>query len=326
MNDNQKQLGKYYTINNPFDLNVFKDWFNHIPNVQELTILEPFAGSNNIVNLMGVDNNWECYDILPTTNLAPKFKIKKRDTIKNFPKGFEVAITNPPYLAKNSATRNSLVYQGEPYDDLYKKCLEVMLDCVPYVAAIIPESFITAGIFQERLDAVISLTCKMFDDTDCPVCLALFSKDKSEDFHVFRMDEFLGSYNKDLIWYKPISIGKYKWKFNDPLGEIGIYCIDNTKEMSIKFIPGKEIDSSKIKISSRSLTRVSVSGIKIKNLNFLLQKCNDYLMWYRSNTKDVFLTTFKGLRSDGLYRRRLDFDTARAILDTVIEHFGQKII
>ena len=324
--NNQKQLGKYYTINNPFDLKVFRDWFNHIPKIQELTILEPFAGSNNIVNLMGVSNNWECYDILPTTNLAPKFTIKKRDTIKNFPKGFEVAITNPPYLAKNSATRNSLVYQGDPYDDLYKKCLEVMLGQVSYVAAIIPESFITAGIFQERLDAVISLTCKMFNDTDCPVCLALFSKDETPDFHVFRMDDYLGSYNKDLIWYKPVGTGKWKWKFNDPTGEIGICCIDNTKEASIKFIPGSEIDGSKIKVSSRSLTRVSVRNAKIKNLDTLLQKCNEYLMWYRGNTSDVFLTTFKGLRSDGLYRRRLDFDTARAILDTVMEHFGNKII
>lgn len=324
--DNQKQLGKYYTINNPFDLKVFKDWFNHIPKIQELTILEPFAGSNNIVNLMGVSNSWECYDILPTTNLAPKFTIKKRDTIKNFPKGFEIAITNPPYLAKNSATRNNLVYQGEPYDDLYKKCLEVMLDCVPYVAAIIPESFITAGIFQERLDAVISLTCKMFDNTECPVCLALFSKDETPDFHVFRMDDYLGSYNKDLIWYKPVGTGKWKWKFNDPIGEIGICCIDNTKEASIKFVPGSDIDGSKIKVSSRSLTRVSVGNVKIKNLNFLLQKCNEYLEWYRKNTNDVFLTTFKGLRYDGLYRRRLDFDTARAILDIVMGHFGNKII
>ena len=71
--NNQKQLGKYYTTNNPFNLKVFKDWFNHIPKIQDLTILEPFAGSNNIINLMNVSNNWECYDILPTTNLAPQF-------------------------------------------------------------------------------------------------------------------------------------------------------------------------------------------------------------------------------------------------------------
>lgn len=323
-NNNQKQLGKYYTINNPFDLKAFRDWFNNIPDVSSLTILEPFAGSNNIVNLMGVSNKWECYDILPTTNLAPQFQIIKRDTIKNFPKGFEIAITNPPYLAKNSATRNSLVYQGDPYDDLYKKCLEVMLLNVSYVAAIIPESFITAGIFQERLDAVISLTCRMFNDTECPVCLALFSKNPSPDFYVFRMDDFLGGYTKDLIWYKPIKTGRWGWKFNEPSGEIGIACVDNTKGPTIKFIHGTDIDSSRIKISSRSLTRIS--GPKIKDLDFFLTKCNEYLSWYREHTQDVFLTTFKGLRTDGLYRRRLDFDTARAIMDVVMEHFEQNII
>lgn len=327
MNKEQKQqLGKYYTVNNPFDLKVFRDWFNSIPDIEKLTLLEPFAGSNNIVNLMNVKNNWECFDVLPTKNNAPQFKIKKRDTIQNFPSGFEVAITNPPYLAKNSATRNKLTYQGGVYDDLYKKCLEVLLYNVSYVAAIIPESFITAGIFQERLTAVISLTCKMFNDTDCPVCLALFSKDTTDDFHVFRMDDYLGSYNKNLIWYKPVNTNKHKWKFNDPSGDIGIICIDSTKGSSIQFVPGANIDSNKIKVSSRAITRVSIVNNKIKDLNFLLNKCNEYLNWYRENTNDVFLTTFKGLREDGLYRRRLDFDTAKCILETVLEHFEDKIL
>ena len=50
--NNQKQLGKYYTVNNPFDLKAFRDWFSNIPGVNSMVILEPFAGSNNIVNLM----------------------------------------------------------------------------------------------------------------------------------------------------------------------------------------------------------------------------------------------------------------------------------
>ena len=73
-------------------------------------------------------NKWVCFDISPAeNNKVPECEVVKRDTIKDFPKGYKVAITNPPYLAKNSATRRELEYLGDPYDDLYKKALEVML-------------------------------------------------------------------------------------------------------------------------------------------------------------------------------------------------------
>lgn len=65
---NKKQLGKYYTVSNPFTLQIFQKWFRAVPDISNLTILEPFAGSNNIVQLMSVNNNWECYDIKPTKN------------------------------------------------------------------------------------------------------------------------------------------------------------------------------------------------------------------------------------------------------------------
>lgn len=322
----QKQLGKYYTKSNPFDLTVFRDWFNSIPEVSKLTILEPFAGSNNIVNLMNVLNDWGCYDILPTTNLAPKYPIKKQDTIENFPTGYKIGITNPPYLAKNSATRSKMTYQGGEYDDLYKKCLEIMLKNLDYVAAIIPESFITADIFQERLSCFISLTCKMFDDTSCPVCLALFNKEVSNDFYVYQMDTFIGHYNKSLIWYKMINHDRYNWKFNDPAGEIGICGIDNTYTNSICFVPGDTINPSDIKVSSRYYTRLSPVGFKIKNLDLFYEKCNDCLNWYRSETNDVFMTSYRGLRADGRYRRRLDWYTAKGIMEMVLDRFKSELL
>ena len=320
---NKKELGKFYTVTDPFSLKPFRDWFDSIPSIDEAVILEPFAGSNNIVKLMNVENSWKCYDLYPCKpeeNQAPKFKVIKRDTVKNFPSGYSVCITNPPYLAKNSASKSKIVYQGDPYDDLYKKCLDLMLKNLDYIAAIIPESFITAGLFQERLTRVISLTCKMFGDTDCPVCLAMFDKETSEDFSIFRLNEKIGDYNKDLIYYKPFGASLYNWKVNDPKGEIGIQCVDSTSGPSIKFVPGSTFREEDIKISSRSFTRVSLGGeIKIKNLDLFLENCNLYLNWYRDKTQDIFMTSFKGLRKDGKYRRRLDFETAKAIMSMTLE-------
>lgn len=318
---NKREKGQYFTITNPFDLNVFKQWLKNIPNL--CTVLEPFAGSNNIVNLvheLGITLDWKCYDIDTSfVNNAPDYPIIQQDTIENFPKGFDVVITNPPYLAKNSATRRHLEYKYPEYDDLYKKCLEVMLYNCKYVAAIIPESFITSNLFHNRLFGVISLTCKMFDDTDCPVCLALFvpenlkTNNDKNDFTIYQLDKYIGKYStlkQNLIFTNDV----LNWKFNDTLGSIGILCVDNTQQESIQFVEGTIINSDSIKVSSRAFTRVSGLPDNVELIQFI-NMCNNILNDYRSTTNDVFLTSFKGLRKDGKYRRRLDFKTAKQIMN-----------
>lgn len=155
-------------------------------------------------------NKWKCFDI-DASHSTKEFPVIERDTINDFPKDYNVCITNPPYLSKNSATRRHLDFPDTEYDDLYKLCLEKMLENCKYVAAIIPETFITSGEFTDRLFSVISLNCKMFDDTDCPVCLAMFIEDKTEDFQIWRMNEFLGNY-KDLKKHDVISNINNEWK------------------------------------------------------------------------------------------------------------------
>lgn len=325
----KKMYGQFFTIVNPFDIDVFKQWFELIPEGKRRNLLEPFAGSNNIVKMikeLGYNYNWGCYDIAPNEyNAAPEFPIIQQDTIANFPKCYSVAITNPPYLAKNSATRSGIDFPYINYDDLYKVCLDVMLSNLDYVAAIIPESFINADIFHDRLYAFISLTCKMFEDTDCPVCLVLFipkeqkieMKLSVDDFYVYRQNKKIGTYLK-LKKKKPVSKINIEWKFNDPNGTIGIKCIDNTTKPSICFVPGNEIDKSKIKVSSRSITRVSGLPNDI-SIDDFIKKCNDKLNTYREETDDIFLTSFKGLRQDNMYRRRLDFANAKVIMNSVVE-------
>ncbi|MBQ6855718.1 MAG: hypothetical protein IJO13_01295, partial [Lachnospiraceae bacterium] len=300
-----------------------------IPDYEEKTLLEPFAGANNIVTMiesLGYKNQWECFDIAPNEfNAAEQYPIKKRDTLADFPSGYSVAITNPPYLAKNSATRAGLDFPKTHYDDLYKVALDVMLNNLEYVAAIIPESYINAGLFHKRLYAFVSLNCKMFEDTECPVCLALFIPTKQKqyygvsesDFFVYHQNKKIGNY-KTLEKKKPNPKIINNWNFNDPNGPIGIRCIDGTSEPSIEFVYGDEIQASKVKVTSRSLTRVSGLPEDVDLEQFLL-KCNNRLIKYREDTSDLFLTSFKGLRKDNKYRRRLDFENARMIMNEVIE-------
>lgn len=325
--DNKRLLGQYFTIANPFELNVFLQWFKSIDNISDEVLLEPFAGANNIVELVqGITceeyNKWKCYDIDTSyENRVPEFEVEERDTIKNFPKGYRVVITNPPYLAKNSATRRNMQYEGEPYDDLYKKCLEVMLANCEYIAAIIPESFITANIFHDRLKVAISLTCRMFNDTECPVCLALFSpsnESDGDDFEIYSQDRYIGQYSELRKFLISSTCNMDNWRMNDVAGNIGIVCVDNNEKESIRFCDASEISPEEIKVTSRARTRVSglPSGIDV---NVFIDECNRKIMQYRNATSDVFLTSFKGLRKDGRYRRRLDFNTAKNIMSSVLE-------
>lgn len=327
----EKRLyGQFFTIANPFLNEAFLSWIENIPDIEHKKLIEPFAGSNNIVELVqqlnprgqSIYNNWSCFDISPSTlNCVPEYPIQQLDTITNFPNGYDIAITNPPYLAKNSATRRNLTYIGEPYDDLYKKALSVMLKHCNYVAAIIPESFITSNLFHDRLEKVVSLTCKMFDDTNCPVCLAMFSPVEEtipNDFIIYRNNRRLGTYQELKNYLFTNTYKKEIWKMNDKKGSIGVCCVDNCREASIYFMPGENINEKDIKISSRAYTRISGLPNKIDKEVFI-QKCNEKLLNYRTLTQDVFLTSFKGLRKDGCYRRRIDFKTIKSIMSEVLE-------
>lgn len=324
--EQKRSLGQYFTQGNPFHLKPFGDWMERFWENRPI-LLEPFAGANNIIRLVraaGWDGKWWCCDIQPPAPQAEGVEVVRRDSLANFPSGFRVAITNPPYLAKNSAVRRGLAFPSTPYDDLYKVALERMLGEVDYVAAIIPESFLTADLFHRRLVAGISLTSKMFEDTDHPVCLALFVPAEEKkgtlfeetDFEIWDGNRFLGMH-KDLTAGLGRAEARQPWKFNDPQGLIGLRALDGTSGASIQFVRGETIPSEGIKHSSRALSRIG--GCPVGYEDAIIAIANRLIDGYRASTHDALMTAFKGLRKDGRYRRRLDFAQARRILDLAFE-------
>ena len=172
----------------------------------------------------------------------------------------------------------------------------------------------------------------MFDDTDCPVCLALFvpcevkQKDMSlDDFYLYRMDKKIWNYSliNSIIDELFSNQEQVNWTFNDKEWDVWIVCIDNTKRPSIEFIKWDTINPNNIKVSSRSLTRVSWLPSNI-NLELFLEECNKILNEYRIVSNDVCLTSFKWLRDDLCYRRRLDFKTAKMIMNTACFNIKNK--
>lgn len=173
---------------------------------------------------------------------------------------------------------------------------------------LIPATFLQSGLFIDRLKRIIFLHDKsIFNDTQNPVCLALFGE-KSNDIEIFFDSKYIGKLG-DFNRFLPVSKKENrKFIFNDPNGKLGFIALDNTREPSIRFCAGDELEKYNVGFSSRMITRI---GGDFKNVSSLSEHLNKKLFEFRNSTKDVFLTPFKGLRKDGMYRSRMDYGLAR---------------
>lgn len=296
MNLSKKQiLGQYYTVNNVFSGSAFDTWFDMVPKEDDIKFLEPFAGAGNI-NKFFPDYEFDSFDIEPNASF-----IQQRDTIKDFPKGYKVCITNPPYLAKNSVKRKKQQVFFER-EDLYLDCLELMLKNCEYVAAIIPSTFYGTKLFRERLLAWDKLDMKPFEDTDNPVGVAYFVPEEVES-KIYVNGSLI---EKDEDWELDKEI-----TFNVANGNYVLTAIDTTKEHNIKIEPLNEttFDRKKfLKHTSRNYSLFySPNPIDCDSVNASIEE-------WRKETKDFYLTSFKSLMKCGKYRKRISFETLRMLI------------
>lgn len=301
----KRQRGQFYTVNNPFAHRAFRQWAR-LASLPISTILEPFAGCNSLIDhlkKMKLCGNYTAFDIEPTAT-----SVKKRNTLRRFPRGYDVCITNPPWLAKNSATGRGLAFPDTPYDDLYKFSVARCLEHCGYLAALVPESFIRSGLFHDRLYSFISLTKPIFADTTHPVGLALFLPKATPHIIVYSGSKRVGRL-ADIEKRRPHANGKRKVIFNAPNGDLGLIAVDDTHGASIRFCHPREIEDYEIGNTSRYITRLVVVGESVS-----IGALNDALHKFREVTCDVLMTPYRGLRKDGKYRRRLDWNLARGLV------------
>lgn len=303
--DREKRTkGQFFTKTNPFDCQAFLSWSRRA-NLPGERVLEPFAGENSLIEHLKDLNKvarWSSYDIDPGAA-----GVTRRDTIASFPEGYNVCVTNPPWLAKNSATVRGLPFPDTHFDDLYKLALTRCLEHCGYVAALVPESFIRADLHQDRLHTFISLTKAMFSDTTHPVGLALFDPDPVGDVVVYSGKQCIGTLSK-LKTYRPPAASAPEIRFNEVDGNLGLIALDNTREASIRFCKAAELKDYRVSNKCRHITKLSVPWrVNIRDCNALIDN-------FREATRDVLLTCYRGIRKDGMYRRRLDWSLARDII------------
>ena len=123
----KKERGQFFTADAyPFTL----PSFNTGPAQADIAsncVLEPFAGSNNIIKFLreqgyikATGGSWS-FDINPQDS-----EVEQRDTMADFPTGYDVCVTNPPWISKTSATIGGLDY-GEKNDGLFGEATPMVI-------------------------------------------------------------------------------------------------------------------------------------------------------------------------------------------------------
>lgn len=319
MNSKKVILGQFFTKN--------EVWLR--PHVEQFilnsgckTAYDPFAGNGDLLKVSKKLN-------LKTKGLDIDKALgwDYNDSLISIPVVQEaIIITNPPYISNYSAARKKVFekvkhyFETSNYDDIYLIALDKMLEAQSHVVAIIPETFINSSYqLKNRLYSITILEENPFTDTDTPVLVACFDgRVKSfEEVKVYKNDNFVGNLasinNKRLVPSNTILMN-----FNDKNGWLGLRAIDLTDPANqIAFDYKKNIDydwENGIKVSSRLYSLIDIK-INDKYKNDLIIQANNILKELRQETEDVILSPFKGNMKDGRRRRRLDFKTARAILE-----------
>ncbi len=315
------ELGQYFTNKNVW---LQPQVVEFILSTGKKDILDPFAGGGDIFKAL-TDLGFTSFSGL---DIDETLHWKNNDSLKSIPKSNHLLVTNPPYLAKNSAKRKNLsaydYFFNNTYSDLYQIGLEKCLLSHDYIVAIIPETFILTDLFIDRLHSVTVLEDNPFEDTEFPVCVVCFTPDKVKQTLVYKNSTYIGLL-QDLKTKQKTPNKQYNMVFNDPTGNVGLRGVDGVKGTEhIKFCLPEELNYSpdKIKHSSRAITIINVD--LNENIEEVIVKANEILNTYRSETADILMAAFKGNTKENKRRRRLDFQTARAILEEAINSVHNK--
>lgn len=311
-------LGQYFTKGVQWLKPQINDF---IKNSKCTVAYDPFAGAGDLLSVSPE------YGIFETKGLDIDEKLdwENNDSLKSIPTIKDaIIITNPPYLAKQSASRKNIClneyFKDSPYDDIYLVALSKMIEAQKHIVAIIPESFINSSFKDKNLlSSVTILEENPFNDTEVPVCVACFDgiyKDFSE-IKIYKNDKFV-DFLENIINLRIEPENSLKVTFNDTEGWLGIRAIDSTDDINnIKFDYKENIKydwRNKIKNTSRHFTLVSIDISDDSRPKFL-EKCNLLLNEIRIKSSDILLTPFMGNTKSGKRRRRLDFRLARAIIE-----------
>ena len=336
MESKKVSLGQFFTKNSSWAQPQVIDFIKKCINDGYTKIVDPYAGAGDLLKF--AKKEFTNIEKIIGYDIDPCLKWKINDSLLNIPRHKKgLILTNPPYLASYSARRKgeevyskvAKYFMNNSHEDLYQVALERMLEHYDNVVAIIPETYINSNFSKDRLKLITILEGKPFLDTDCPVCVCCFTKNvnRPSDVLFYKDDKYICTYD-DLEKCRKVPTKLIDIKFNEANGKIALRAVDNTQDNDvIKFLPIDDLDYDikNIKVSSRLITVIDIP--EVNDYDRYIDICNEILTSYRKTMSDILLSPFKGNRKDGNRRRRLDYKTARAIMEEAYEKYkGEEVL
>jgi hypothetical protein len=290
--------------------------------------LDPFAGAGHLLEACARRFR------RPTAGLDLHAKVwPANDSLRHIPGTDAIIVTNPPYLAKHSASRKGVAetvahyYRAAGLDDLYQIALRRCLEAARFTVAIIPETFLNSAFEKRALVLVSVLERNPFEDTENPVCVACFDTAGNDGAQVAKLyveDRYCGI-SGEIFGLRGAATRDDRVVFNDPTGTIALRAVDSTDPSApINFLPAERFAYARgnIKISSRLLTYLSIQGLPPDRRLELIEIANRRLACLRDVSHDLLLSPFKGNNKAGKRRRRLDYGLARTLLQESLTEMG----
>ncbi|MDU5082842.1 Eco57I restriction-modification methylase domain-containing protein [uncultured Tissierella sp.] len=330
----KKELGQFYTTNAQYITEGLLDIFP-----EGATIVEPFAGNWDLLNLVKDKHKVEAYDLDPKND-----ETEKRNSILNPPDYRKKWVfTNPPYLHK-TRTKEKTVFEKLKTDDLYKASIKTMLEAEGGIL-IIPLNFFNASdkefrkVFLSKFEVqkLKVFEKQIFDDTPLPVCAFSFIKKENTEQTLNTIFLPKGKEQKFKIKLEEgYTIGSEI--FNLEQSNIKIKRLTNTKERpALSYLHIKCIDSGteegKVQMfwdrekyygdeNRKSYITVSFDQhIPIKYQKALVIDFNKKLNSYRKKYNSMFLSNFKACGRD-MIRKRISYTLIYTIISNVLYEYG----
>lgn len=285
--------------------------------------LDPFAGEGDLLNAVrsfrpatitaGLDID---------AGLVAKRGWVQNDSLLGIPNPTgAVIVTNPPYLAKQSAKRKGVQadvwHYYRDHTDLYQEALAQCLKAARFVCAIVPETVVNSGFDLRSCRSLSVVLEPIFDDTEHPVVVACFDREWVGGPEVFHGPQHSAPLS-ELLQHRAQPSGAAKLRFNVVGGQIGLRAVDlSDPSKPIEFMPAAQLGygNAGIKVSSRVMTYIHVDGLPEDRVADVCRRANTILREARQLSHDAILSPFMGNNSAGSRRRRLDYDLARAVLE-----------
>ena len=210
----KKQLGQFFTTNSDYILQGLDEF------IKSKEIFDPFAGNGDLIKWSKKNGckkvvGFDC-DVKYTDNK----KVFLNDSINN-PKQYKFVCTNPPYLHKNKAdkeTKNKFFFGNNSiFEDLYQVSMFSLLNCEEGII-IIPLNFLCAenskkirDLFFNKFE-IIKLNIfsgQVFEDTTYNVIAFYFRKKKKES-NINKIEATIFPQGKKISF---IIEKKHNWQF-----------------------------------------------------------------------------------------------------------------